>query len=431
MTRPSPRRGRPGRPTPAAIAGRLLRPFLPLAAAAPILWLTLMPGRETDVMDATPLCVVCGTRGIADGLLNIALFVPLGWALAAGGRSPRRALVIGLLLSAGIEVAQLFLPNRFPSIGDVLYNGAGAGLGALLWAAGAAWLRPAALRPGRRVRAWGGLGLAAILAMPLLLAPALPAEPYTASWTPGLEGYDVFRGRLLEARLAGHRLGPGILPPGDSIRDRLLEGTRVELAFRVGPTPRNLAPILTLSRGERVQALLVGIDDRDVIVRYRMWSERLLLDHPDFRDPGTPGAWEEGDTVAVAVEAAGRGVRVGSGDASARRLAIPASRGWSFLIYGKDLDRRWGGLLDLVWLALWAIPLGLWAPGRRAAGPAAAWAAALLLVPFASPVLSPGWTGVAGIVIGLAVGRLLSHTAMRVLAPEARPGPRPAATAPG
>ena len=431
MTGVSPERIRPAHPTPAAIAGRLLRPFLPLAGAVPILWLTLMPGRATDVVDVTPWCVVCGARGIADGLLNLALFVPLGWALGANGRRPKDALAIGLLLSGGIEIAQIFLPNRFPGIGDVLYNGAGACLGALLWAAGAGWLRPAARHPGRRVRAWGGLGLAAILSVPLLLAPALPPGRYMAHWAPGLEGYDVFRGRLLDARIAGGAVRQGTVTPRDSIPRRLLEGTTVELSFRVGPAPKNLAPIFTLTRGERVQTLLIGVDDRDVIVRYRTWSERLLLDRPDLRDPGTPGTWEEGDTVALTVEAAGEGVRVRSGDGPARRLAIPSSRGWSFLIYGKELDRRWGGALDFAWLVLWAIPLGLWAPGLRAAGPAAAWAAALLLVPFVSPVLSPGWPGVAGIAIGPVVGRLLSRTAMRVLGLEARPDPGGTGTHPG
>lgn len=425
MTDPQPAPAPRGLPTPPAIAGRMLRPFLPLLAAAPILWLTLMPGKATDVLAATPWCVVCGARGIADGILNIALFLPLGWSLGANGWRPGRALAAGLLLSAGIETAQIFLPNRFPGIGDVLYNGTGAALGALVWAAGAGWLRPAARRPGRRVWGWGGVGLAAILAMPLLLAPAFPAGRYIAHWGPRLEGYDVFRGRLLEARVEGRAVRQGTVQPADSIPRRLLEGTELELAFRAGPPPQNLAPIFTLTRGELLQVLLIGVDDRDLVVRYRMWADRLRLDRPDLRDPGLQAGWAEGEPVELAVELAGTGVRARSGDESPRSLTTPAGRGWSFLLYGKELDRRWGGLLDLVWMALWAIPLGLWAPGNRFAGPAAAWAAALALVPLASPVLAPGWLGVAGIAVGVAAGRLLSLISRGVLGGEAalaRPG---------
>lgn len=426
MTDRSPDPAPAGGHTRAPIAGHRLRRFLPLAAAVPILWLTLMPGRAIEVSELPWWCLVCGGRGIADGILNIALFAPLGWTLGANGWRPRRAMLAGLALSATIEVTQAFLPNRFPSLGDVLYNGAGAGLGALLWAAGRAWLGPAPRHPLRRGRAWGAVGLASILATPLLLAPALPGGTYTPHRAPRIEGYDAFHGRVLEARVAGRPARRETLPEADSVARGLREGGAVELAFRVGPPPRDLAPIFTLTRGERMQALLIGVDDRDLVVRIRTWADRVRLDRPDLRDPGRRAAWAEGDTVVLAVEAAGDGVRVSVGEGRARPLTVPSSRGWSFLLYGKELDRRWGGLLDLVWWALWAIPLGLWAPGLRFVGPAAAWAAALLLLPAASPVLSPGWAGVAGIPLGLGIGRVLYATSGQARRHDAPSAPRDA-----
>lgn len=413
-----------GRPTAVAIAGRLARPFLPLVAAAPILWLTLMPGRTTDVLDATPWCLVCGTRGIADGLLNVALFLPFGWALGANGWRPRHALAAGLLLSVGIEAAQVFLPNRFPGIGDVLYNGAGAAVGALAWSAGSAWLRPAGPRSGRRLWAWGGLGLAALLATPLLLAPTFPAGRWAAHWAPRWEGYDVFQGRVLDVWLDGRPVRPGTVSPRGWIRGRLLEGVAIVVEVEPGPAPQNLAPVFIATRGERLLGLLIGVDDRDLVIRYRTWSDRLLLDRPDFRFPGRPEGWAEGERVELTVAVPGRGVRVASGSAPPRTITIPSARGWSFLIYGKELDRRWGGWLDLAWMTLWAIPLGLWGTGRRALGPAAVWVVALLAVPLASVLLSPGWAGAAGVALGVAAGRALSAGATRALGLA---GPDPAA----
>lgn len=71
--------------------------------------------------------------------INVLLFMPLGFGLAgwlakrAGTerRPPGAGLVllICLILSAALEAAQLFLPDRVPSLADILTNGIGALLG--------------------------------------------------------------------------------------------------------------------------------------------------------------------------------------------------------------------------------------------------------------------------------------------------------------
>jgi VanZ family protein len=79
-------------------------------------------------------------RLVADAILNVAAFVPLGWLLAQGIRdvaaSPRarRLAVVGFcaVVSLGVETLQYFLPSRYSSLVDVLANSAGALVGALL-----------------------------------------------------------------------------------------------------------------------------------------------------------------------------------------------------------------------------------------------------------------------------------------------------------
>jgi len=79
-------------------------------------------------------------RLVADAILNVAAFVPLGWLLAQGIRdvaaSPRarRLAVVGFcaVMSFGVETLQYFLPSRYSSLLDVLANSAGALIGALL-----------------------------------------------------------------------------------------------------------------------------------------------------------------------------------------------------------------------------------------------------------------------------------------------------------
>jgi VanZ family protein len=64
-----------------------------------------------------------------DVILNIALFVPLGIALTAARVRSRDACLMAMLLTTGVEVAQLWLPGRDASARDILANSLGACLG--------------------------------------------------------------------------------------------------------------------------------------------------------------------------------------------------------------------------------------------------------------------------------------------------------------
>ena len=61
---------------------------------------------------------------------NVMLFLPIGYLyrLITGRRG---ALLLGAMLSLGIETIQLFIPARTASVIDIMANAAGAGLGAL------------------------------------------------------------------------------------------------------------------------------------------------------------------------------------------------------------------------------------------------------------------------------------------------------------
>lgn len=69
---------------------------------------------------------------VSDLVQNVALFVPLGFALAFSGG---RALLVGAAISLVVEVTQVFIPGRFPSPVDFATNTAGAGLGAVVYQA--------------------------------------------------------------------------------------------------------------------------------------------------------------------------------------------------------------------------------------------------------------------------------------------------------
>ncbi len=60
------------------------------------------------------------------------LFLPVGALLARPGRSAVLAVLAGLALSTALEVGQLGLPTRFPSVTDVVIGTGGAWLGCVL-----------------------------------------------------------------------------------------------------------------------------------------------------------------------------------------------------------------------------------------------------------------------------------------------------------
>src|SRR2546426_3423407 len=118
---------------------------------SPILWLVVILGVTLVPLEATDgpppiLCVLCGDGALADGVLNAALFLPLGAALSVAGWRPWRTIALGALLSCGVETAQFVIPGRDPSLSDVLFNTLGTALGiALARSASTLW------RPGPHV----------------------------------------------------------------------------------------------------------------------------------------------------------------------------------------------------------------------------------------------------------------------------------------
>jgi len=87
-----------------------------------------VPGRLAPSLLGPP-----GGR-LSDLLLNVVLFVPLGFLadrLARGRLGPGRIAVVGALISVGLEATQLFLPARYSTALDVVANGTGALVGAV------------------------------------------------------------------------------------------------------------------------------------------------------------------------------------------------------------------------------------------------------------------------------------------------------------
>src|SRR5690606_31700674 len=105
-------------------------------------WITLHPQPELDAA-ALRGCLLCRPRAVADAVLNVAMFVPVGMLLATVLR-PLPTVAVALALTSAIELLQLLVPGRDPSPGDILFNTLGAAVGLAILRVGHGWLRPGA-----------------------------------------------------------------------------------------------------------------------------------------------------------------------------------------------------------------------------------------------------------------------------------------------
>ena len=218
---------------------------LALAWAGLILLLTLFPGPEiTGSPDDLPslLCLICGERGGADGILNILLLVPLGIALMAATGNVIRVTALAVTLSIAIEMLQGMIPGRYPALGDVLYNAVGGGAGIGLAAIAKQLLWPS-MRLARALTVGAGAGAGALLFVAgVLLVPSFPSTVYYGQWMADLGYMEAYEGQVLEASLGSMFLASERTSDPELAVDLLRSGAPLTARAVAGPAPPRLGP---------------------------------------------------------------------------------------------------------------------------------------------------------------------------------------------
>ena len=392
-------------------------PIALVLSLAAILLATLTPSASEGAAGWDG-CVLCGDRGLADALLNLALFAPLGAALARRGMRIPIALVLAAALSAFVEAAQLAIPGRDPSPPDLLFNALGAAAG---YAAGVridGLLRPSTRAAGRLAVGWSLAFAAVVAGTGWLTAPAPPPGPYVGQWTPRLADYPLLPARILDARIGGVAVSRWRLRPADSVRAALAASEPLAVRWIVGGRVGEPAPLLRVVGAGGDEAAALFIDREDLILVSRTRAARLRLDRPALRAPGAIRGIAPGDTVRLGVRREGRTARFASDSGWSARDGMGPGRGWALLFSVLSMPGGGARGLDGLWLFLWMAPLGLWLRRRRASAAALAIAAGALAVlpPLASlaPVRIPE---VLGACCGLFAGALLSRQVRRPPSP--------------
>ncbi len=360
--------------------------------------------RPDAVGSLTATCLVCGTRGMADSILNVALFVPLGVSLGRDRRRIGVALLVGLCLSLGIEFAQLYVPGRHASLADLLWNATGAGTGAALFLA----VRAQTRRPGIRFGPWPWLGGVALLlvAFGALTVPSRTRVDYWGQWTPDLGSMPQYRGRVLSAELNGEPMGSRRLRHARPHHLLFADDWSLQGVLEVGPRPGSVSPILSIYDAEAREIVLLGAHHDDLVFRERRAAAVARLDVPDLRIPDAFAGLQQGDTVTLGVRRAGGTLCLGLAGEEWCGPGVTPARTWGYLLYLEGPPERFRLIVDVLWLVgLFAI-VGFFA---RAPGEAAlaivGGLSAVALAAATTPLVTGPWAEWLAVGVGVGVGQ--------------------------
>ena len=344
---------------------------------------------------------------LADLLLNLALFAPFGAALAHRGRSLLGALLVGTLLSGGIETAQLAVPGRVTSLLDVSANAAGTVAGWVLWRFGSLRTRPDPKVAGRLAIAAAFTAGVVLAVTGLLLEPSFPATTYFGHWTPEFGHLRVYRGQVLEASVGATMIPSGPISDSAELRRRLAAGEPLRVRSVAGPPVAGLAPLLSINDRHH-EVLLLGLDWDDLVYRFRTRAASAGLDSPELRVPGALRGVRAGDPLTVVVRPERNGYCVEVNGSTTCGIGFTAGTGWALLLYSQGPPPAIHGLLSILWMAALALPVGYWTRMGRASDLALVLLALAVLALPAAAGLAPTAPGeVAGALTGFLGGTRL------------------------
>jgi VanZ family protein len=393
-------------PIGAGSAQRRLADALLAAALLAIAALTLGPAPGAEAL-VGPRIFVFGS--LADVLRNVAMYLPLGAALALRGARGRLAWLGGLALATAIEIGQLWIPGRTCSPDDALANALGAGIGHWLVRSAPRWLAPAPALARRLELLALALWLASALASAVLTAPAYTPGPWYAHWNPALGTLRPYPGPVREATLAGQVLVHGTIADAAAARAALDAGEALRVrAISAGPATE-LEAIFLISDARDRELALLALEGEDLVYRYRSRARALGLEPAILR---ARAAWHgAGATapVALGVWRADTSTCLARDAESRCELGFGAGSSWTLVLPVLAFPPGIAPLFDALWLAGLALPLGLWWRAGRASWVVLALAAApLAVLPACGWLLpTPAWLWLAA-ASGWLAGRLLA-----------------------
>lgn len=310
---------------------------------------------------SSEFCLICGDRGLADAILNVLLFLPLGFVAATAGFRGVRIYVLAALFSAGIEGIQVFMASRDGSLGDLVFNTVGFVVGVQLFRARIYWSRSPA--SWGRALAFAAFFLSFLVLTAYLFQPSYPRSTYYGQWTPKLGQLARYEGRVLVARIGSQSLVPGPLRNSEEVRAALRAREPLEIRALAGPTPARLASLLSIADEQQRQIILLGPDGADLVFGFRTRARAARLDSPDLRLAGAFRRVRPREPMLIRIWHQGRGYCLQLDAVMRCRVGYTVGQGWALLLPTAKGPAWLRQVVDALWLALLVFPIGFWAPG--------------------------------------------------------------------
>ncbi len=313
---------------------------LAVLSAAAILYLTLRPGVGL-VAAGWSYDITSGDAALAELIQNLILFIPLGICLTLAGVRPRYVVLIGALLSFGVEFAQRSIPGRDPSVGDIITNTVSTGIGTLLVATARSWLWAPPGRSAWQARATALIAVLAWSGTGLMLQQSFPPPPYSNVPTPDLEHFGHYKGAVVSVRQAR----------------RGLEVVAVAPPYPPGQT----SPLMAMLDTQQTRVVMLSVDGTDLTLRYAMPALRYTLEQPDLRLRGALKSLAPGDTFVAATWRDSTNICLRLNALERCDLGYTIGDGWK-LIYFPEGQPAWTlGLINTLWMMGCVIGVGFWA----------------------------------------------------------------------
>jgi hypothetical protein len=339
---------------------------------AAIAYATLMP-EPTDNF-GSHFCLVCGSVGGVSAVLNVFLFVPLGIGLVLSGWSAKRALIAACALSVLIETAQLAIPGRDSTLGDVLTNSFGGALGFAIGRYAFVLLRPSPRLTLALCIGWSALWLGIQAISAFGMSPAMPTTNYYGQIAPRLGGLEQFHGRVLRSSIADIAVSDTRFENTAEVRSLLLRAATVTMTVVPYRATHSIAPIVRVADARDREILLLAQHGEDLVFGVRTGAAVLRLRPPVFAvaDVFLSVSHRDGalvaDTITVGASYSAHEVAINTwsiGPSNERYIPITASLGWTML-----MPFQWyieGTITELflsgIWMTCLLIPVGYWGVG--------------------------------------------------------------------
>jgi hypothetical protein len=185
-----------------------------------------------------------------------------------------------------------------------------------------------------------------------------PSGVYFGQWTAVFEGYEPYRGRVLDARVGGIAVPSWKTNRSGELREDLRMGAPVRVEVETGPATAREAPVFSIADDRQRGIFMLGVDGDDIFVRLWRLGSTARFQTPTWWWDDVLKRVPVGDTVVITYALGDRAPCLNI-KGQTRCLAASSDLGsWSSVAPDGHRSRRVAGV-GFLWAILLGAPFGM------------------------------------------------------------------------